>query len=79
MDDNDRDMQIAEALCERFEWDGRSFREGEYVAVLDGPVVAVTGNPDDAIEVLRTTNPNPERGVVVQVTHPSVDIIRVLR
>jgi len=46
------------------------------VALLDGQIVAVADNPFDAIAELCTIDSDLERGTVVEVTHPVVDVIR---
>lgn len=46
------------------------------MALLDGKIVAVADNPEQAITQLRTLDPIPKRGMVVQVTRPVVDVIR---
>ncbi len=46
------------------------------MAVLDGDVIAVSDNPDDAIATLRALDPDPQRGMVVPVSSPTIDIIR---
>jgi hypothetical protein len=74
--EQERNLRIAEAMCRDFQWQGRTFREGEYVALLDGSIVAVADNPDDAIAALRALDPNPRHGMVVPIEHPSVDVIR---
>jgi hypothetical protein len=76
MSDRERNLRAAEALCREFEWNGRTFKDGDCVALLDGRIVAVADNPDDAISALRVIDPDPERGMVVEVTHPVVDVIR---
>jgi hypothetical protein len=78
MKTNEREtnLRIAEAMCRNFEWQGRTFREGQCVALLDGNIVAVADNPDDAIAALRALDPNPKRGMVVQIAPPTVDVIR---
>jgi hypothetical protein len=76
MTEKERNLRIAEALCEDFQWNGKSFKEGDYVALLDGAIVAVTDNPDEAIMELRSLDPDPKRGMVVEVSHPVVDVIR---
>jgi hypothetical protein len=48
----------------------------ETVALLDGKVIAVTEDLDSALEALRTVDPEPARGMVVEVTPPTVDVIR---
>ena len=74
--DKERNLRIAETMCRDFQWHGRSFHEGECVALLDGNIVAVTDNPDDAIAALRAMDPNPQHGMVVPITPPTVAVIR---
>ena len=74
--EKERNLRIAEAMCRDFQWQGRTFREGECVALLDGKIVAVADNPDDAIEALRALDPDPQHGIVVQISHPTADVIR---
>ena len=74
--EQERNLRIAEAVCRDFQWEGRKFREGQCVALLDGEIVAVADNPDDAIATLRALDPNPKHGIVIPVTIPSVDVIR---
>ena len=38
--------------------------------------MAVVDNPDDAISALRKIDPDPKRGMVIQVTYPVADVIR---
>lgn len=76
MNDKERNLRIAESIQLKFAWNGRTFREGQCVALLDGKIVAVADNPDSAISALRAVDPDPERGMVIEVTHPVVDIIR---
>ncbi len=76
MNEKERNSRIAESIYAEFAWNGQKFREGDYVALLDGKIVAVADNPDDAIATLRTLEPDPTRGMVVEVTHPGVEVIR---
>ena len=76
MNDTEGNLRIAETIQSKFAWNGRTFREGQCVALLDGKIVAVTDNPDSAILALRAADPDPERGMVIEVTHPVVDVIR---
>ncbi len=76
MTEQDHNLRIAESICADFAWGGRTFREGECVALLDGEIVAVADEPDDAISALRALDPDPQRGIVVQVSRPVVDVIR---
>lgn len=76
MNENQRNLRIAEAVCRDFQWQGRTFHEGECVALLDGKIVAVADNPDDAIAALRALDSDPQHGIVIQVAPPAVDVIR---
>jgi len=76
MHDNDRNLRIAQAVHREFEWEGRHFHEGDFLALLDGQVVAVENTADDAIAVLRALDPDPKNGMVVQVAPAAVDVIR---
>jgi hypothetical protein len=67
---------VAEALRREHRWNGQTFNDGDYVALLDGNIVAVANNPDDAISALRAAEPDPQRGMVIEVSSPKVDIIR---
>jgi hypothetical protein len=63
-------------ISTQFAWNGRTFQQGEYVALLNGEIVAVAKNPDGAISALRALDPDPKRGMVIEVAHPAVDVIR---
>ena len=67
--------RVADKLCEDFAWEGRSFREGEFVALLDGRIVAIDDDALGAITALRAIDSDPQRGMVVEVTHPEADVI----
>ncbi len=74
--ENDQNRRVAEQMCQDFTWTGQSLQEGDCVTILDGNVVAVVLHPDDAIATLRKLEPNPRRGMVIQVSRPALDIIR---
>lgn len=76
MNHQEQNRRIAESICDQFAWNGQTFREGQFVAILDGRIVAVTDNPDGAIAALRALDPDPKHGLVVEVAHPSIDVIR---
>jgi hypothetical protein len=76
MNEQECNRRIAESIYSEFAWNGQKFHEGDCVAVLDGQIIAVADNPDDAISALRKIDPDPKRGTVIQVTHPVVDVIR---
>lgn len=76
MTEADLNRRIAQTVQRDFALDGRSFQTGDYLALLDGTVVAVADNPDDAIAALRALDPDPRRGMVVEVAPPAVDVVR---
>jgi hypothetical protein len=76
MTEQERNQHVADRLCQDFAWDGQTFREGQFVALLDGRIVAVSENVRGAITALRAAAPDPQRGMVVEVGHPEVDVIR---
>ncbi len=76
MNEQEHNRRVAETICEQFSWDGQALKEGSCVALLDGKIIAVADNPDDAIAILRKLDPDPRRGMVVEVAHPVVDVIR---
>lgn len=73
---NERNLRIAQALHGEFVWNGQQFHEGDFVALLEGQVVAVERNADDAIVALRALDPDPKQGMVVQVSPPVIDVVR---
>jgi hypothetical protein len=76
MTEFDRNEEVAETICRDFCWSGQQFKLGEYVALLDGEVIAVADSPEAAIKALRSLDPKPSRGMVVPVSPPEVDVIR---
>ena len=75
MSEKERNLRVAEALRREHRWSGQTFNEGDYVALLDGNIVAVADNPDDAISALRAVEPDPKRGMVIEVSPPKIDVI----
>lgn len=76
MNERVRNQQIADSICRDFNWQGREFKAGECVALLDGAVVAVAPDLDLALEALRKIEPDPRRGMLLEVREPVVDVIR---
>ncbi len=76
MNEKEKNLRIAEAIFSQFAWNGRTFQEGDFLALLDGQIVAVAKSPDEAISALRALEPDPKRGMVIEVTHPTVDVVR---
>lgn len=76
MSEREVNLRVAETLWKEHQWSGQTVRDGDYVALLDGDIIAVADNPDDVISALRAVEPDPERGMVTHVSPPKVDIIR---
>lgn len=76
MSEFDRNMQVARRLCADLQWEGRRVQLGDFVALLDGRIVAVSETPDDAIDQLRSRAPAADKGMVVEVLPETVDVIR---
>jgi hypothetical protein len=76
MNERERNQQIADSICRDFKWQGREFQAGECVALLDGAVVAVASELDQALKALRKIEPDPRRGMLVEVREPVIDVIR---
>ncbi len=76
MSEFDINQKVAEQICRDYCWKGRTFKLGEYVALLDGHVVVVADNLADALNGLRAIDPNPSRGMIVEVGPPVVDVVR---
>jgi hypothetical protein len=76
MTEREINQRVAEQLCQEARWNGREFRPGEWVALLDGKVVAVAPDLDGALQALRALDANPLRGMVFEVGPPVTDVIR---
>ncbi len=76
MSEFDCNQEVAMQIRRDQSWKGRQFKLGEYVALLDGIVVAVADSPEGAVSALRSIDPKPARGMVVHASPPVVAVIR---
>jgi hypothetical protein len=76
MTELETNQQVAEQICTGGGLNGKQFRKGECVALLDGKVVAVAHDLGGALSALRVLDPNPRRGMVFEVGPPVVNMIR---
>ena len=67
---------VADKIRQDFEWHGMHFAVGDCVALLDGEVIAIGKSMDDVLRQLRSRDPVPSRGMLVEVRPPVVDVIR---
>ena len=79
MNERDRNLRIAQTVHRDRAWNERTFPIGDFVALLDGEIVAVEKNADAAIAALRARDSDPERGMVVEVAPSTADVIRKVR
>lgn len=76
MSEYERNREAAQQICRDLRWDGWDFNLGDHVALLDGKVIAVADDPADVLRTLRSINPDPSRGMVLEVAPPVTDVIR---
>jgi hypothetical protein len=76
MTETERNQQVAERICQSLKWNEQTIDEGQCLALLDGQVVAVADDLDTALRALRSMEPNPNRGMIVEVAPPVADVIR---
>jgi len=76
MSEYERNQEAAGRICRELRWNGLDFRLGDYVALLDGNVIAVADDPKEALLALRSIDADPSRGMVVEVATPVTDVIR---
>jgi hypothetical protein len=76
MNEQEKNQRVAERIMSAGASNGKPYRAGEWLALLDGKVVAVAGDLDGALRALRGLDPDPGRGMVLEVGPPVVDVIR---
>ncbi|MBP86196.1 MAG: hypothetical protein CMJ64_05690 [Planctomycetaceae bacterium] len=76
MSEYELNQQAAEQIRRDFKLGDQRFQNGQCVALLDGKVIAVKENMAEALKALRTVDSTPDRGMLVTVTAPAVDVIR---
>ncbi|HEU5318980.1 MAG TPA: hypothetical protein VFX49_22915 [Chloroflexota bacterium] len=70
------DEQAADHIGRHFEWRGRQFRAGDFVALLGGEVVAAARTFDEAERAFLRVEPARRRGLICRVETPVPDVIR---
>lgn len=76
MTETEKNQEIADMICQDACWNDRKFTVGDWVALLDGEIVTVADSVSDALATLRSTDPNPKRGMLFQVRPLVLDVIR---
>ena len=76
MTERQKNQQLAEQIGRSGAWNGQPHRPGEWVALLDGRVVAVADNLSRALRALRHLDSDPNRGMIAEVESAAIDVIR---
>ncbi len=76
MGEYERNQEAAQRICRDLRWSGRDFKVGDYVALLDGNLIAVADDPKEALRALRSIDPSIARGMILDVAASAADVIR---
>lgn len=76
MNEVELNQQVADRICRDFEFNEQKFAIGDCVAILNGEVVAITTSLDEALEKLRSIDPDPTHGMLLEVRSPVMDVVR---
>jgi hypothetical protein len=71
-----RDQAAAEEIWRQGSYAGQTFQPGQFVALLQGHVVAVTTTLREAEDALARAENEPLSGLIVEVADPGIDVIR---
>ena len=75
MSERDINQQAAEQIYASG-LNGKKYKIGEWLALLDGKVVVVASDLDDAVRALRALDANPRRGMILEYGITGTDVIR---
>ena len=70
------DEEIADKIHRDMEFDGHSFRLGQFVGLMEGRVVAVADTLEEVWHALDRIDPRPGAGFICIAEPPVPDIIR---
>ena len=76
MNEREINQKVAEEIHNTYRLNGRNFQLGEWVGLLDGKVVTVAKELGAALQALRKLDPDPHRGMILEVGPSPVDVIR---
>jgi len=76
MNEAETNQAVAEQICNASRLNGKTFHQGECLALLDGKVVAVAQDLGAALFALRAMDADPHRGMVFEVRPMVTDVIR---
>jgi Family of unknown function (DUF5678) len=76
MNEAEINQRVADQIRSAGRSNGKQYHPGEYLALLDGKVVAVAKDVGSVLRALRALDPDPSRGMVVEAGPPVTDVIR---
>jgi Family of unknown function (DUF5678) len=76
MSDFEINQRVVDQIRKAGGSNGKHFEPGEFVALLDGKVVAVAKDLANTLKDLRALEPNPQRGMIFEAGPEIVDVIR---
>jgi hypothetical protein len=74
-----KDEEMPEQICTTLTYKGRQLRVGEFVAILDGEVIASGDSFEEVDNALLDRGIEHGRGLVFQAAPPEPDIILIRR
>ena len=76
MSDFQANQQAVDNIRKSGASNGKHFSAGDFVALLDGKVVAVANDLGNTLKQLRALEPNPQRGMIFEFGPEVVNVIR---
>jgi hypothetical protein len=76
MNEREINQRVVDQICNADRVNGKQYPPGEYLALLDGRVVAEARDLEGALRALRALDADPTRGMVFEVGPSVTDVIR---
>ena len=76
MSEREINQDVAEEIRRTYRLNGQELHLGDWVGLLDGKVVAVAKDIESAFQAVRKLDPDPHRGMILQVGPPVIDVLR---
>jgi hypothetical protein len=75
MTEKEINERVADQIIHAGRLNGKQYRQGDWMALLDGNVVAVADNLEGALKALRSADPDPQRGMIFELGPAVIDVI----
>ncbi len=76
MSEREINQRLAEQIRRAEQINGARYQPGDWLALLDGRIVAVAKDVGGALRDLRAIDPDPNRGMIVEASSSLADVIR---